>query len=159
MRLATNYPRTQFSSQKMTNKVFRNFETFIGLQNVLKISSRHRIFCSQELLMVFWRHLTKPLVDVLKYILEDKKLLRWRCLQDVLRECLADIFKTCLQDAFKASWRRQIKILLGIAVSSKSKSVSSKSISHKSVSDDSIANPNSINQNPMKPKQYFVFEN
>ena len=129
MRLATNYPRTQFSSQKMTNKVFRNFEKFPGKYLLaFKTSWRYLqdiIFCSQELLMVFWRHLTKPLVDVLKYILEDKKLLRWRRLQDVLRECLADIFKTCLQDALKASWRRQIKILLGIAVSSKSKSVSS----------------------------------
>ena len=60
----------------------------------------------------------------LQNILEDKILLPWRCLQDVL----------------KTLWR-QTKYLLVISVSNKSKCVSNKSIFHKSISDDSKANP------------------
>ena len=37
----------------------------------------------------------------LENILEDKKLLRWRYLQDVFKACLQEVFKTCLQDVFK----------------------------------------------------------
>ena len=74
-----------------------------------------------------WRHLARRLEDVL----EDKKLLRWRrledvlktcledvlktCLEDVLKTCLEDVLKTCLEDVLKTSWR-QTKCLLGICI-------------------------------------------
>ena len=34
----------------------------------------------------------------LEDVLEDKKLLDWRRLGDVLETCLADVLKTCLED-------------------------------------------------------------
>ena len=79
-----------------------------------------------------WRRL------VLKTCLED--VLK-TCLEDVLKAYLEDVLKTCLEDM---SWRRQTswrqtKCLLGISLSSKSKSVSDKSISHISISHISIS--------------------
>ena len=79
------------------------------------------------------------------YVLENKKLLHWRrlqdilkiCLEEVLKTCYEDVLKTCLEDVLKTLWR-QIKYLLGI-------SVSNKSIFHKSISDISKANPKCIN--------------
>ena len=43
------------------------------------------------------RRLQDILRDVFKYVLEDKKFLHWRRVEDVL--------KTCLEDVFKTSWR------------------------------------------------------
>ena len=48
--------------------------------------------------------LPRRLEDVLKTSLKTKKLLRWRCLEDVLKTCLQAVFKT---------FRRQTKCLLG----------------------------------------------
>ena len=96
----------------------------------------------------------------LQKIFEDKKLLRWRRLEDVLKtchdyvlkiyiedafkKCLDDVFKTCLEHVFKTPWR-QTKYLLEISISNESKSVSSKSIYQKSISDESKGNPTCIN--------------
>ena len=64
----------------------------------------------------------------LEDVLEDEKLLRWRCIedvlkthcQDVLRTCLEEVLKTCLQGkqrhVLKTSWR-QSKCLLWISTS------------------------------------------
>ena len=71
------------------------------------------------------------------YVLEDKKLLHWRRLQDILKICLEEVLKKCLEDVLKTLWR-QTKYLLGI-------SVSNKSIFYKSISDISKANPKCIN--------------
>ena len=66
------------------------------------------------------------------------------CLEDVLKICREDVLKTCFEGVFKASWK-QTKRLLGISVSSKSKSVSNKSLFHRSISDESKANPKYFN--------------
>ena len=101
---------------------------------VLKTSSKRlqRKSCyAEDVLKTSWRHVLKTcLEDVLK-----------TCLEDVLKACLEDVLKTCLEDM---SWRRQTswrqtKCLLGISLSSKSKSVSDKSISHISISHISIS--------------------
>ena len=59
--------------------------------------------------------------------LEDKKLLRWRLLEDVwktylenvLKTCPEGVLKTCLEDVLKTLWR-QTKCLLEISLSTKS---------------------------------------
>ena len=90
------------------------------------------IFCKncyiEDVFKTFWGHA----LQTLWYI-------SWRRLEDAL--------KTCLEDVFKTSWR-QMKYLLGISVSSKSKCVylwSNKSISNKCISDKSKANQKCIN--------------
>ena len=112
-----------------------------------------------------WRHLTSTRhpEDVswtrLKDALEDKKLLRWRCLQDVvktyledvlktclenvLKICLEDVLKTCLEDVCNTFWK-QTKFLLELSVSNKSKCTPNKSIFYKSKSDESKVNPKCI---------------
>ena len=74
----------------------------------------------------------------LQNVFEDKKLLYWRRLQDILKTCLEDVLKTCLKDVLKTLWR-QTKSLLGISASNKSKCVSNKSIFRKSISHNSKA--------------------
>ena len=130
-------------------------QTFVGLQDVLKTSSKHVLktssarpqrnnFSSSK---TSWRHLEDISQDVFKTssrrlydVLEDEILLRWIRLQDVLKTCLEDVLKTCLEDIIKTSWR-QTKCLLGIIVSNKSKCVSNKSIFSKFTSGKSKANP------------------
>ena len=51
---------------------------------------------------VLQRRLGRRLENVLK----DKKLLRWRRLEDVLKTFLEDVWKTCLQEVLKMSSRR-----------------------------------------------------
>ena len=77
----------------------------------------------------------RPFQDLSQDVLEDEKLLRWSRLQDV--------FKTYLEDVFKTS-RRQIKFLLVISISNKSKCISKKSMFYKSISDKSKANPKRV---------------
>ena len=109
-------------------------KNFVCLQYVLKTSSRHVIMS--------WRRLQRKNFSSFKTssrrlqdVLENKKLLRWRRLQDVLKAYPEDVFKT--------SWR-QTKCLLVISVSNKSKCVSNKSMFHKSISDKPKANPKSV---------------
>ena len=80
-------------------------QTFVALQDVLKTSSKHVFKTSstrlqrnnfsssktswRRLANTSWRHLARRLEDVL----EDKKLLRWRRLEDVLKTCLEDVLE------------------------------------------------------------------
>ena len=71
----------------------------------------------QHVFSVTILRLTRSLEDVL----EDKKMLRWRCFQELLKTCLEDVLKTCLEDALKICledvWKtlwRQTKYLLRI---------------------------------------------
>ena len=96
--------------------------------------------------------LPRRLEDILQDILEDKKLLRWRRLEDMswrrledfLKACLEDVLKTYLEDVLKTLWK-QTKYSQGISVSNKSKCLSNKSIFQKSISDSSKVNPKCIN--------------
>ena len=120
-------------------------QTSVGLEDVLKTSSRHVLktpsirlqrnnFTSSR---TSWRRLE----DVLQSRFEDvlktssrrlqEKLLRWRrlegvlktclkdvlktCHEDVLQTCLEDVLKTCHEDLLKILWR-QTKYLLEISV-------------------------------------------
>ena len=100
-------------------------QTFVGLEDVLKTSSRH-VFktCLQGIFNMSsaWQFfcLSRRFEDVL----EDEKLLRRRRLKDALETK---------------------KFLLGISVSNKSKCVSNKSVFHKSTTDESKASPKWIN--------------
>ena len=47
-----------------------------------------------------------------KDVLEDKKLLRWRRLENVLKICLEDVLKTCLEDALKTCLEDVLKTCL-----------------------------------------------
>ena len=71
----------------------------------------------QHVFSVTILRLTRSLEDVL----EDKKMLPWRCFQELLKTCLEDVLKTCLEDALKICledvWKtlwRQTKYLLRI---------------------------------------------
>ena len=65
-------------------------QTFFGLQDGLKTSSRHVLKTS-----------LRGLQDVLEDLLEDKILLHWRRLEDFLNICLKDGLKTCVEEALK----------------------------------------------------------
>ena len=93
------------------------------------------------------RHLWRRLRDVL----ENKRLLSGRRLQDVFKIFLQDVFKTylkdvskrCLQGVFKKSWRLT-KIFSrkeSISASNKFKCASDRSKSNKSISDKSKVHP------------------
>ena len=100
-------------------------QTFVGLQDVLKTSStrlQHNNFTSSK---TSWRRLAKTSwrrFQDLSQDVEDEKLLCWRRLEDVLKTCLEGVLKTYLEDEFKTS-PREIKFLLVISVSNKSKCV------------------------------------
>ena len=111
-------------------------------------------FFSFLLLHVQRIHLARRLEYVLKRhfqdVLEDKKVLRWRRLEDPWRSwrCLEDMSWRRHEDVLKALWR-QTKYLLGISISNKSKCISNISIFHKSIYDNSKANQKCINQSPI----------
>ena len=81
-------------------------QKFVGLQDVLKTSY-------EDVLKKSWRRFQD-----LSHVLEDQKLLRWRRLQDMSWRRLQDV-------------QSQIKFLLVISVSNKSKCVSDKSLFYK----------------------------
>ena len=104
-------------------------KTFVGLENVLKTSSRHVLKTSSTRLQ---RNNFTPSKTSSK-----------------TKNCYAeDVLKTCLEDLLKIL-SRQTKYLRGISVyfsrDNKSKCVSNKSVFHKSISDNSNANPKCIN--------------
>ena len=120
-------------------------QTFARLQHVFRVIIFHLPRCFQDVFKTSCRRL------------QNKKLLRWRRLEEMSWRRLEDM-----------SWRRllscrQTKCLLGISVSSKSKCVSNKSIFHKPISDESKANPKCNNFEPnnfdvcriLKLKQQF----
>ena len=115
-----------------------------GFLSILKTSWRHvlktsstSIHCNKfSFSKTYSRHLTRNLQDVL----EGKKLFCWRHPEDV--------FKTCLEDVFKM-FCKEVKGLLWISISNKSKCVSSKSVFPKSISDETKAKPKCINLNPI----------
>ena len=84
------------------------FKTFLQdafktcLQDVFKTSSRRLQRSNFLSSKMSWRRFARCLQDVL----EDEKLLRWRCVEDVFKTCLQDVFR--LQDALKTN-----KCLLG----------------------------------------------
>ena len=55
--------------------------------------------------IAFCRHLVRRMEDVL----EDKKLLRWRRLEDVLKTCLRHVLKTSWRHVLKTSWIHVLK--------------------------------------------------
>ena len=108
-------------------------QTFVGLEDVFNTSSRHAFKTSSTRLRrnsftsskTSWRRLEYVLrtscKDVLKTswrrledLLQDEKLLCWRCLEDMSWSRLQDVLKTCLEDLLKILWR-QTKYLLGIS--------------------------------------------
>ena len=127
-------------------------QTFVGLKDVLKTSSRHILKTSstrlqhnnfwssktscKDVLKMSWRHLARRLEDVL----EDENLLRWRCLQDVLKmssrrlEYMPSRYLKGVLET-KKWWYLYLKNPSGY--------VSNKSIFHKSIPDKSKANPKS----------------
>ena len=107
----------------------RTQQTFVGLQHVLSVT----VFRQRRRKIVTLKMFSRRLEDFLE-----------TCLEDVLKICREDVLNTCFEGVFKTSWR-QTKRLLGISVSSKSKSVPNKSIFHSSISDESKANPKYFN--------------
>ena len=107
------------------NPTYTSKQTFFGLLDVLKASSKHILKASSTRLQR-------------NNFLSPKTFQRR----------LDDVLKTCIENFIKTSWR-QTKCFLEIALSNKSKSVYSKSISQKSISNKSKANPKYINQNPI----------
>ena len=102
-----------------------------------------------------WRYLAKTpsgrLEDILQDVVKTSGKTKncyaednWRivktCLEDALKAGLEDVLK----DVLKTLWS-QIKPLLGISVSNKSKYVSNKFIFHKSIFDNSRTNTKYIN--------------
>ena len=63
---------------------------FVNLQDVLKTSSASHFFVFQDVFKMSYEMSLTHLQDVL----ENKKLLCWRCVEDVFKTCLVDIFKT-----------------------------------------------------------------
>ena len=114
-------------------------QTFVGLEDALKTSStrpQRNNFTSSKM---SWRRL--------KDVLEDEKLLRWRCLEDVFKTCLEDVLKMSWRHILNTSWRHygdKQNTYWG-SVSNKSDYVSNKSIFQKFISDNSKANPKCIN--------------
>ena len=92
-------------------------QTFIGLEDVLKPSSRHVLKTSLTRLQRNNFSSSNPSSRHLGDVFEDEKFLRWRRFQDVFKTCLQDVLKTYLQDIFKTSWKQK----MGISVSKKSK--------------------------------------
>ena len=86
-------------------------QTFVGLQDVLKTSSRNVLKTSSARLQgnnfssskTSWRRLANTSWRRLEDVLEDEKLLRWRHLEDILKTCLEDVLKTGLEDVLKTS--------------------------------------------------------
>ena len=122
-------------------------QTFVGLEDVSKTSSRHVLWTSST--WVQGNNFTSSKTS--RRRLEDEKLLRWKRLQDVLQTFLEDVLKTCLEDVLKTyledvlkTTRRQTKCLLVISIPNKSKCVPNKSMFHKSISDKAKANPKSV---------------
>ena len=112
-------------------------QTFVGLENVSKKSSRHALKISSTPLQsnnftsckTSWRPLRRQKVVTLKT--------SSRCLQDLSWRCLKEM-----------SWKHALKMskyFLGISVWNKSKCVSNKSIFHKAVFNISKTNPKWIN--------------
>ena len=85
-------------------------QTFVGLQDVLKTSSRHVLKMSSTRLQCNNFTSSKTSSRRLQHVLEDEKLLRWRRLQDVFKTCLEDVLMTWrrLEDI---SWRRLQDVL------------------------------------------------
>ena len=114
-------------------------QTFVGLQDAWKTSSRHVFRTSSTRLQgnnflslkTFSRRLAKTSWRSLEDVLKTSHKTSWRCLGR--RKIVT------LEDVFKTSWR-QAKCLLGMSLSNKSKCVSNKSIF-----DESKANPKCIN--------------
>ena len=75
-------------------------QTFVGLEDVFKTSSRHVLKTSSTRLQRNNFASSKTSWRRLEDLLEDVKLLRWRHLEDVLKACLEDL-KTCLEDVLK----------------------------------------------------------
>ena len=124
-------------------------QTFVGLEDILKTSSRHLLKTSSTRLQ---RNNFTSSKTSWRLVVENEKLLRWRRIEDVLKTCFEDVLKTCvidvlkgyLEDVLKTLWR-QTTYLLGISVSKKSKCVSNKSTFHKFMSDNSKTIPKYIN--------------
>ena len=66
----------------------------------------------QHVFSVTILRLPRHLEDVLQRRLEDEKLLRWSCLEDVLKTCLEDVLKTCLEDVLKTCIEDVLKTCL-----------------------------------------------
>ena len=85
-------------------------QTFVGLQDVFKTSSRHafktsstRLQCSNFLSSKTSSRRLQDLLQIrLEDILEDKKLLRWRRLEDMCWRCVENISWRLLEDI---SWK------------------------------------------------------
>ena len=77
---------------------------FVCLQDVLKTSSRY-VFKTSS------RHVFKTSSRRLQNVLEDVKLLRWRCVEDVFKTCLEDVFKTDIFKTNKCLLGQKLKIL------------------------------------------------
>ena len=76
------------------------------------------------------------------------------CLKIILKTCLGDVLKTSLEDVFKMSCK-EVKGLLGVFVSNKSRCIFNKSIFRKSIFDETNSNPKCINFDPII--SIFVF--
>ena len=120
-------------------------QTFVGLEDVLKPPSRNVLKTSSTRIHHNSCSILQFFVKVVTLKTSSKRFEDMPCRR--YDKYLEDALKTFLEDVFKKSWR-QMKYLLGISVSSKSKCVylwSNKSISNKCISDKSKANQKCIN--------------
>ena len=103
-------------------------------RHVLKTFSKRLQYDNFSSSKTSWRRLVKTSWRRLENILEEKKLLCWRRLEDMSSKRLDDMSSKRLQDVLETN-----KMLTGniSSVSKKSKSVSDKSTSHISISDKS----------------------
>ena len=146
-------------------------QTFVGLEDVLKTSSKHVWKRIQHVFSVRIFGLPRRLEDVLQRRFEDvlktsrktsckkdEQLLHWRRLQDILTACLEDVlktclevvfktclevvFQTCLQNIFMMSWRK--KKWGYLYLTNRNGYVSNKSLFYKPISDESKGHPESL---------------
>ena len=134
--------RNDFFTEMILRRKKITQQTFVGLEDVLKTSSRHVLSTSS-------RHILKRSSTRLQRNKFTSSKTSWRRLESIrrLEEVLKTSWKTknCYaEDVFNTLWR-QTKYELGISVSNKSKWVSNKYIFHKSISDNSTANSKCIN--------------
>ena len=91
-------------------------QTFVGLQDVFKISWRHVLKTSSTRLQCnnfsSSRHLARCLEDVMKTSWKTKNCYA----EDILKTSWRNVFKTSWRPVLKTSWR-QGKCLLGLSVS------------------------------------------